>query len=386
MAIATEKAPQKRFEPSTIAIRAAVGLAGIVVLFHAPVSVAQNPAPIIFANSPDGSARNAQPSTRTGARYQQVASAPISSASIVSSERRTEYRYPDQPNTVFGSEGPRRTTGKSAPIAFSSSEAAIAPSTARSYALSAKADVSEDAAPQKIGAPYQVMGRWYVPAAEPDYDEVGIGSWYGPKFHGKPTANGETFDQHAMTAAHPTLPIPSLARVTNLDNGRTIVVRINDRGPFIDNRIIDLSKHAAQAIGYHDEGKARVRVEYIGTAPRTPNSLPAHYIAQNERALQRANTSSPAPVPVSHGPLTSPNGYGAFHLQAGSFTELGNAHALRERLNGISHVQIKEARINGREYFRVMLGPWSARLEAEEMKRQLSRAGLDTVLVAAKSP
>ncbi|MGE0053385.1 MAG: septal ring lytic transglycosylase RlpA family protein [Hyphomicrobium sp.] len=119
----------------------------------------------------------------------------------------------------------------------------------------------------KLGSPYKVAGRWYVPREEPGYDRVGIGSWYGDDFHGRKTANGELFDMHALTAAHPTLPLPSYAYVTNLQNNRTILVRINDRGPYVKDRVIDLSHASAQALGYLGQGRARVRVRYAGRAP-----------------------------------------------------------------------------------------------------------------------
>lgn len=119
----------------------------------------------------------------------------------------------------------------------------------------------------KLGSPYKVAGRWYVPREEPGYDRSGIGSWYGDDFHGRKTANGEIFDRHALSAAHPTLPLPSYAYVTNMQNGRTILVRVNDRGPYVSGRIIDLSHASARALGYDGAGHARVRVRYAGRAP-----------------------------------------------------------------------------------------------------------------------
>jgi rare lipoprotein A len=119
----------------------------------------------------------------------------------------------------------------------------------------------------KIGEPYQISGRWYVPRDEPGYDRAGIASWYGVEFHGRRTANGEIFDMGALTAAHPTLPMPSLATVTNLANGRTILVRINDRGPYAHDRIIDLSHRSAVELGLDRTGTGRVRVVYQGPAP-----------------------------------------------------------------------------------------------------------------------
>lgn len=119
----------------------------------------------------------------------------------------------------------------------------------------------------KLGIPYKVAGRWYVPREEPGYDRSGIGSWYGDDFHGRKTANGEIFDKNALSAAHPTLPMPCYVYVTNLDNGRTVLVRVNDRGPYVADRIIDLSHASARALGYENAGRARVRVRYAGRAP-----------------------------------------------------------------------------------------------------------------------
>src|SRR5271170_4360406 len=113
----------------------------------------------------------------------------------------------------------------------------------------------------KLGKPYSVDGEMYYPEYEPDYDRTGEASWYGPGFHGKYTASGEVFNQNDLTAAHPTLPMPSLVRVTNLQNGKSLIVRINDRGPFKSHRIIDLSKETAKQLGIRSV--ARVRVQFL---------------------------------------------------------------------------------------------------------------------------
>lgn len=119
----------------------------------------------------------------------------------------------------------------------------------------------------KVGKPYQVAGIWYVPKEEPNYDATGVASWYGQDFHAKATANGEVFDMNAVSAAHTTLPMPSMVEVTNLENGRKIMVRVNDRGPFVGGRLIDLSYEAARQLGYERKGLANVRVRYVGPAP-----------------------------------------------------------------------------------------------------------------------
>ncbi len=115
----------------------------------------------------------------------------------------------------------------------------------------------------KIGKPYKVDGKWYTPAPVDRYAESGVSSWYGHGFHGLPTANGEIFDQYKLTAAHKTLPLPSILKVTNLDNGRTVNVRVNDRGPFVGDRLIDVSYRAAQVLGFDAKGLTRVKLEYL---------------------------------------------------------------------------------------------------------------------------
>ena len=117
-------------------------------------------------------------------------------------------------------------------------------------------------------APYQVHGVWYRPRSQPDYDAVGVATWYGAQYHNRHTADGEVFDMDRLSAAHTTLPLPCLVEVTNLDNGRRMRLRVNDRGPFVAGRILDVSRQAAQELGFYDKGSARVRVRYLGPAPR----------------------------------------------------------------------------------------------------------------------
>ena len=141
----------------------------------------------------------------------------------------------------------------------------------------------------QVGKPYNINGRTYFPAENPSYRAEGIASWYGPDFHGRLTANGEVYDMHGISAAHPTLPLPSYARVTNLDNGRSIVVRVNDRGPYARNRVIDLSVGTAKALKFYGQGLARVRVEYLGRAPIE---------GSDDRMLMATlREGSPAPAP-----------------------------------------------------------------------------------------
>jgi rare lipoprotein A len=141
----------------------------------------------------------------------------------------------------------------------------------------------------RVGKPYNINGQTYVPHENSNYRAEGIASWYGPDFHGKLTANGEVYDMHAISAAHPTMPLPSYARVTNLNNGRSIVVRVNDRGPYVHNRIIDLSIGAAKALNSYGHGLARVRVEYVGRAPLEGSD--------DRMLLATLRDGTPAPAP-----------------------------------------------------------------------------------------
>lgn len=131
--------------------------------------------------------------------------------------------------------------------------------------------VSKGGGRYKLGAPYRVSGRWYIPQEDPTYDRQGVASWYGDDFHGRKTANGEVYDMEALTAAHPTLPLPSYAYVTNMETGRTVLVRVNDRGPYARERVIDLSRQAARLLGSERRGLAHVRVRYAGRAPLDGN-------------------------------------------------------------------------------------------------------------------
>ena len=137
----------------------------------------------------------------------------------------------------------------------------------------------------KVGEPYKVHGVWYRPEFVTQYEATGIASWYGEAFHGQRTANSEIYDMEALTAAHPTLPLPSIVQVTNLANGHSLVVRVNDRGPFVSNRLIDLSQAAARELGFERQGLAQVHVSYLGLAelddpPIYPGDSRQHAMAQ----------------------------------------------------------------------------------------------------------
>lgn len=258
----------------------------------------------------------------------------------------------------------------------------------------------------KVGAPYQVGGIWYFPREQPGYDETGVASWYGDAFHLKPTANGEVFDKDAPSAAHTTLPLPSLVEVTNLDNGRKLVVRVNDRGPFVDGRIIDLSHEAARQLGYDQAGLARVRVRYLGPAPlygedtrryaRYQPPAKGAPMVREAAAPPRAAapmpdvvlTSGPLPkappVVVSElsplpkaGPAPAPAAApGGFRVQAGAFADPGNADRAVAMLAPAGRAKIEPlSRAGGETLWRVVLDGASDEDEAEALRRKVADIG-----------
>ncbi len=165
----------------------------------------------------------------------------------------------------------------------------------------------------KVGAPYEIDGRRYVPREDPTYDRTGVASWYGRQFQGKPTANGEIFDKAQLTAAHKTLPLPSIVQVDNLENGRSLVLRVNDRGPFVDDRIIDLSEAAARELGFQKAGLASVRVRYLGPASLPGEAGPSSRTARAPRATstttkrrQRSRGSSSLDIAPPRSPAGAP--------------------------------------------------------------------------------
>ncbi len=246
-----------------------------------------------------------------------------------------------------------------------------------------------DVAPwQKIGSPYQVNGVWYIPAHEPNYDEIGEASWYGSQFNGRPTANGEIFDMNVVTVAHPTLPIPSLVEVINLENGRSIVARVNDRGPFANNRLIDVSQRGAELLGFKDKGKARVRVRYVGQAPQQTinanNSRPNTTISAATNAQTATNNRTTSPIveaakPVNVQPNTASNGVlaattdnqGGAYVQIGAFSSLANAERALDQNSSFGPGKIVPVHNGSTSVYRVLIGPFDATdaaLKAQEAK------------------
>jgi rare lipoprotein A len=227
--------------------------------------------------------------------------------------------------------------------------------------------VARDAAklgnwPVKIGKPYQVAGITYYPADDRDYREEGVASWYGPGFHAGNTANGETYDQDDLTAAHRTLPMPSWVQVENLDNGRVLTVRINDRGPFARGRILDLSRKSAQLLGVDRAGTARVRLTRVYPAGR--DALPPAVLA---------STSPPPPLPGAAGRAAAASGgAGEWLVQVAALSDAGRVAWLSGYLSSIGSVL---AQPGPGGLTRVRLGPFGNEAAASAALAQVRSAG-----------
>lgn len=210
---------------------------------------------------------------------------------------------------------------------------------------------------------YEVMGqRYYVAASSDGYRERGVASWYGQKFHGLPTASGELFDMHKLTAAHKTLPIPTWVQVTNLSNGETVIVKVNDRGPFVDNRLIDLSYGAAQALDMVRAGTSLVEVRALGA----PAAAPAQVTA---RSAAPPDGSTPGPQALPGEPL---------YLQVGAFGDQTNALRLVERLEteGFKDVFVMSLADVRPALHRVRIGPIQSVARFDALLGQLAALGL----------
>jgi rare lipoprotein A len=247
----------------------------------------------------------------------------------------------------------------------------------------------------KLGNPYQIAGRWYYPSYDPGYAEVGIASWYGHPFHGRATANGELFDRDRPSAAHPTLPLPSIVRVTNLANQRQLELRVNDRGPFVGDRIIDLSQAAARALGFEQHGITEVKVEFVrladahGVPPQPTAALIQTAAApQPEVAPQPAVLATPPQVERTL-PAARHQSAGAVRqvadqasdkrclgfIQVGAFAEPERALRLAKELGAASALPVSADLAAADRYARVRLGPIGDPDEAALALRWLHRSG-----------
>jgi rare lipoprotein A len=220
----------------------------------------------------------------------------------------------------------------------------------------------------KLGQPYQISGRWYYPEFDPGYDKVGIASWYGVPFHGRATANGEVFDRGSLTAAHPTLPLPSIVRVTNLANRRQLELRVNDRGPFVGERLIDLSQAAARELGFEREGTASVRIEFVSLADA--KGIPPRPAPQPAR-----REPGPPLIPgmlVAAAPAIQCGGQ---FIQIGAFAEPERAWRAAAQLHGAGLASVSTPLPASDRLTRVRLGPITDAAAAAATLHQLKRSG-----------
>lgn len=216
-----------------------------------------------------------------------------------------------------------------------------------------------------------VDGRWYQPIQQADvsYDETGTASWYGRDFHGKATANGEQYDMHSLSAAHKTLPLPTLVRVTNLDNGRSLVVRVNDRGPFVKDRLIDLSYAAAKELDFDKQGTAHVRVQTLDIPATAP--------------LPRTNATVVPPArPAPPQPPAATTATGNIFVQLGSFSSQENARRQQALLlPQHPETRLMPFRVADKTFYRVRLGPYNHMHVIEQTLQALKQEGYNNPMV-----
>jgi rare lipoprotein A len=296
-----------------------------------------------------------------------------------------------------------------------------------------RAQVQAPGGPRLKGTdqPYQVGGIWYVPHDQPHYDETGIASWYGDAFNMKATATGEIFDMNQFSAAHTTLPLPSMVEVTNLDNGKKLTLRVNDRGPFVGNRVIDLSRAAAHELGYERQGTTRVRVRYVGPAPLggpdagiryAKAASPAYAPTYTQVAAHRpadedifAETSAaPAVQPagprrglqVEVRPLVAPPeavaisslsplpaaaqsnaavAEAAYRIQAGAFSDPANARHAADQLSAEGRATVEPFQKNGATLYRVVLPGPADEAEAYVLRNKVAQSGFGDARVVRPS-
>jgi len=257
----------------------------------------------------------------------------------------------------------------------------------------------------KIGEPYRIGGKWYHPRINDGYEEKGKASWYGKKFHGRLTANGEEFDRFGITAAHKTLPMPSVVKVTNLENGKYIHVRVNDRGPFVNDRIIDLSEQAAKLLGFKEQGVADVKVEFDKKATRQlfyeieeeDHMYDSYQIVEAKgdsviKEISRTIKDNPAEYKYYKKHVKTADEEkaesldvpeGVYVIQVGAFSVLKNANNVEHTLENTAPVMIENALIGGKEIFRVKLGPFEDIDEADNILSEVAKLGFEDAIIMA---
>lgn len=250
--------------------------------------------------------------------------------------------------------------------------------------------IKADGGIYKVGNPYTVLGQSYTPKEDYNYSETGTASWYGDDFHNKRTANGETYDMRAVTAAHRTLPLPSIVRVTNLENGRSIIARVNDRGPYVKNRIIDLSQKGAELLGYKNKGTAKVKVEILEKESRAikeamlsnTNSSKIYNEAIHYENTQTPSTNNLALAANSKTSVDVPASSGPFFVQVGAFSDYDKAKQMAANMKRFGNVSIYEAYLSKNGVYRVRLGAYPSKDEALKiLDRVLDYGHADVTIV-----
>lgn len=248
----------------------------------------------------------------------------------------------------------------------------------------------------KVGEPYKVSDVWYYPRRDNFYDVTGTASWYGPDFHGKKTANGEKYDMNALTAAHTTLPLPSYVRVTNLSNGRSLVLRVNDRGPFVNNRIIDVSRRAAQLLGFEAKGTEQVRVQVVqpdGTLFAKPvdgSLTPAPVRTANDNVvsapLEDPQDWEQTTIETKNYSKEQPSGArDHFYVQIGAYASEANAHQRAPELTKIAPIVVQGIMIDGARLYRLRLGAFELYEDAEEALKAVRALGFTEARIFTES-
>ena len=412
----------------------------------------RTPAPIVFAGqgghntapTPQTQTNTAKPRRLSRKERRRAKAAQKAAAQQVDTGRRVEFRYPDQPEVYYGESGAHSAEG-AAPLSFSSSTSAISQEEAAKFtygeapviaptpavqrdpaitsggfdaraaaARSAKkakpsfvsaagpADFSSaplNDEPQPVAqnasltsaapATRQVSGTPFAPEQDAVYDKTGLASVFHPVLNGQATSTGEILDTQTMVAAHPSLPLPSLVQVINLENNREVVVRVNDRGPIDGSGLIEVSERAASVLGFNKTGQANVRVRYLGEAPalsskpKPVKEQPVQTVSPATKVPLFAQTPKQRP---SVAPPSYTNNTGQFMVQFASFTDISNAQRLHASLGTkVGNLGIVPAQVNGTDYFRVVSGPLDNRKAAEQLRDRLANQGVGRGLVIAAS-
>lgn len=352
---------------------ASIGPALLAVILAAGAgnALARPAAPIEFASA--------------GAIAQETPRAAARAGGATKAQPRVTYRYPDQPDVEYGQGAPRAVSSEAGPIDLRGELGAAVRELGRpAPAIQPVSMAAPKAAPsrpewlerERVGAPYEAHGKVYVPTPEPGFSEKGLAGQYSPDFAGRATATGEAYNPDVLTGAHPTLPLPSLVQVTNLENGREVIVRINDRGPFEGGRMVNVSPRTAEVLGFGPDGSAQVHVRYLGPAPKRVGQDGAmRATPRPQPAVQR----TAAPAAVSAGASQNSDG---FIVQIGAFGAEENARRARAQAASLGPVQIDAGQSAGRPVHRVRVGPFADRAAADAARENAAALGFANAIVS----